>query len=233
MPTPVGQVSACQSTSTGVNGYIHVVSHSEFRLSGGRLCLDLIATLGRRHAEPVERIPDEATLADWLVAVDLLPPEPRPKVTSEQLGAYRELRERTHRLVHATMAGKKFGTEDITELNAVAARPDLAPQLVKPGAREVTWGDRNPVDAALATLARDAVTMLSGPRTDRIKECEHPDCSLLFFDDSQPGRRRWCSMDRCGNLVKIHAYRRRAPRLHDRIDGTGQQRTDLATGSSE
>ncbi|MFF1909458.1 CGNR zinc finger domain-containing protein [Kitasatospora sp. NPDC058218] len=37
-----------------------------------------------------------------------------------------------------------------------------------------------------------------------------PDCSLLFLDDSQARRRRWCSMDRCGNLAKIAGYRARA-----------------------
>jgi predicted RNA-binding Zn ribbon-like protein len=74
----------------------------------------------------------------------------------------------------------------------------------------VGWGAHHPVDAALATLARDVVDLLNGSRTPRIKECEHPDCSLLFFDDSQSGRRRWCSMERCGNLVKIAGYRQRA-----------------------
>ncbi|MFE7743242.1 CGNR zinc finger domain-containing protein [Nocardia sp. NPDC057455] len=33
------------------------------------------------------------------------------------------------------------------------------------------------------------------------------DCGLLFVDASRPGRRRWCSMDRCGNLSKVRRYR--------------------------
>jgi predicted RNA-binding Zn ribbon-like protein len=109
------------------------------------------------------------------------------------------------------MAGARWAAEDVELVNRVAAGPDLAPQLGSaPGGGTVGWGGHHPVDAALATLARDAVDLLNGPRTGRIKECEHADCSLLFFDDSQSGRRRWCSMDRCGNLVKIAGYRRRA-----------------------
>jgi predicted RNA-binding Zn ribbon-like protein len=65
---------------------------------------------------------------------------------------------------------------------------------------------------ALATIARDAVRLLGGPRATRIKECEHPDCSLVFLDETQSGRRRWCSMARCGNLVKIKSYRERRGR---------------------
>ena len=32
---------------------------------------------------------------------------------------------------------------------------------------------------------------------------------LLFVDQSRPGSRRWCSMQRCGNLAKVRSYRDR------------------------
>jgi predicted RNA-binding Zn ribbon-like protein len=185
-----------------------------FPLFGGRPCLNLIATLGRRHAQPVERLPDSEAFVAWLVAAQLLPHNSTIPVTERRLRAVRELREVAYRLVRATMAGRALGSADISRLNKAAARPDLAPQLRggagKKGYRVLRWGDQDPVDATLATVARDVVLLLSGPRTSRIKECEHPDCSLLFFDDSQSGKRRWCSMDRCGNLMKIAAYRQRS-----------------------
>ncbi|HEY4023777.1 MAG TPA: ABATE domain-containing protein, partial [Pseudonocardiaceae bacterium] len=184
-----------------------------FRLIGGRPCLDLIATYGKRHTEQgVERLPDRATLLDWLIVAGILPAEAGAvAVDAARLDGARALRESTNRLVRATMAGARWAAEDIELVNRVAAGPDLAPQLGSAaGNGTVEWGRHHPVDAALATLARDAVDLLSGPRTGRIKECERADCSLLFFDDSQSGRRRWCSMDRCGNLVKIAGYRQRA-----------------------
>lgn len=187
-----------------------------FVLLGGRPCLDLVGTLGRRHAEPVERIPDAAVLADWLVAAGVL--ATRPAATDGQLADLRDLREAVHRLTRATMAGQHWAGADVTLVNEVAARPDLAPQLpvgthgavpTAPSVPAPLRAPGHPVDAALATLARDAVALLTGARTARIKECEYPDCSLLFFDDSQSGARRWCSMDRCGNLAKIAGYRKR------------------------
>ncbi|WP_329599495.1 CGNR zinc finger domain-containing protein [Streptomyces pseudovenezuelae] len=48
-----------------------------------------------------------------------------------------------------------------------------------------------------------------GPLLERVKECENPSCSLLFLDDSQARRRRWCSMGRCGNRAKIAGCRSR------------------------
>ncbi len=183
---------------------------AEFRLIGGRACLDLIATLGKRHTDAVERIPDESTLMSWFVAAGVLPATALAvPVEAGQLDAVRRLRETANRLVRATMAGTALDPVEVAALNKAAGRPDLAPRLTGFGGCEVSWHGRHPVAAALATIARDAVALLSDPRTERIRECARPECSLLFFDESQPGRRRWCSMDRCGNLAKIAGYRQR------------------------
>jgi predicted RNA-binding Zn ribbon-like protein len=35
------------------------------------------------------------------------------------------------------------------------------------------------------------------------------DCSLVYVDTSRPGRRRWCSMEHCGNRHKVRTLRAR------------------------
>ncbi|MFS0723957.1 CGNR zinc finger domain-containing protein [Paenibacillus sp. 1P07SE] len=37
---------------------------------------------------------------------------------------------------------------------------------------------------------------------ERIRKCEHDSCILHFVDTSKSGKRRWCSMDLCGNRQK-------------------------------
>jgi predicted RNA-binding Zn ribbon-like protein len=186
-----------------------VMTGAEFRFVGGRPSLDLIATLGKRHVTPVERLANEAAAEAWLELAGVLPRGSGAKVSAAQLRALRRLREVIHRLVRAAMAGARPTPGDLKALNAAAAGPDLIPQLNEHGAEIVKWGERDPVEAATASIARDAVLLLARTPAKRIKECESADCSLLFFDESQSGRRRWCSMDRCGNLSKIHAYRRK------------------------
>jgi predicted RNA-binding Zn ribbon-like protein len=187
------------------------VGQSEkFPMSGGRSSLDLAATLGKRHTVPVERIPDGSAFAEWLVLAGVLTADAAAEPIEEgQLRDARELREGIYRLVRAVMAGQPLDDVDVALINDFAARPDLSPQL-RSDASAAIGIVGSPVDAALSTIARDAITLLTGPRTARIKECSKPECSLLFFDDSQSGNRRWCSMDRCGNLAKIGGYRKRA-----------------------
>jgi predicted RNA-binding Zn ribbon-like protein len=182
-----------------------------FVFVGGRPSLDFVATLGKRHANPVERMPDGDALARWLVLEGLVP-APLP-VTDRELGRARELREAIDALVRSNIAGTAPEAAAIRVVNAVAARPDLPPRLaVDAQGRAVASGGAGSPAQALSSIARDAARLLGGPLAARIKECEHPDCSLVFLDETQSGRRRWCSMDRCGNLVKIAGYRARRAR---------------------
>ena len=186
-----------------------------FPFIGGRPCLNFVATLGRRHTgTPLERLPDADALARWIEEADLragAADEP-VSVTAHDLSTARTLREALHRLLRAAMAGEAPDPADVTHVNEAAARPDLAPQLAErdDSSPPLSWKATHPGRAALATVARDAVLLISSSLLARVKKCENPDCSLLFLDDSQARRRRWCSMDRCGNLAKVAGYRSRS-----------------------
>jgi predicted RNA-binding Zn ribbon-like protein len=172
-----------------------------FHFLAGRLCLDLVATVGERWRRSFERLREPADLTRWLGDCSLALPE--LPVTPEELEATRELREAVNRIARGRAAGHDAPPGDLAIVNAAAAHPDLVPQL-PPG-----WRAPLSVSAALSTIARDAIALLSGPQADRIRECARPDCALLFVDASRPGTRRWCSMGGCGNRTKTAAYRRR------------------------
>src|SRR6266545_3862526 len=183
-----------------------------FPFIGGRPCLNFVATLGRRHGTPLERLPDTDALARWIGEATLSVGAEPARVTPRDLTDARTLREAIYRLLSAALDedAPEPDPADAAAVNEVAARPDLAPQLAEHGTGPLHWRAAHPAHAALATVARDAVLLLSSPLLERVKECENPDCSLLFLDDSQARRRRWCSMDRCGNLAKVAGYRSRS-----------------------
>jgi predicted RNA-binding Zn ribbon-like protein len=92
-------------------------------------------------------------------------------------------------------------------LNELAAEPPLVPRLLPGPAR--SWVGGQDVRTLLSSVARDAIDVLGGPRASRLKRCQGSRCALLFVDTSRSGRRRWCSMERCGNRAKVAAHRRR------------------------
>lgn len=92
-------------------------------------------------------------------------------------------------------------------LNELAVQPCLIPYLL-PGPTR-TWVADQGMRSLMSSVARDAIDVLGGPRTARLKRCEGSRCALLFVDTSRSGRRRWCSMERCGNRAKVAAHRGR------------------------
>lgn len=175
-----------------------------FHFKSGRPSIDFVTTVGERWRRSFERLRGPDDLARWFVEARVLDEE--PPVSASILAEARVLREAIYRT--AKLAGEgKPDPDDLAEINRWAARTPLAPALAPN--RTVTWTATEPAEAALATLARDAVDLIAGPLATRVRECARDDCALLFVDTSRPGKRRWCSMGGCGNKTKTATYRRR------------------------
>ncbi len=174
-----------------------------FHFKSGRPALDFCATTGERWRRNFERLRSPADLGRWAVEAGLLAQpsavsQPSPKDA-------RELREAIYRT--AKLAGEgKPAPADVGLINRWAAQPPLAPVLAADGQTATFAGN---VEALLATLAGDAIDLVTGPWAHRVRECASDTCALLFVDTSRPGRRRWCSMDGCGNRHKTATYRKR------------------------
>jgi predicted RNA-binding Zn ribbon-like protein len=64
------------------------------------------------------------------------------------------------------------------------------------------------LDEFLDPVVHSALELLTAKtELSKVHECGGPDCGWLFFDSS--GRRRWCSMEHCGNAAKVRRFRER------------------------
>lgn len=178
----------------------------DFRFRSGRLCLDFIATVGDREHMAFDRWRDEGDFGRWCVEAGLLASP--IDLTGDEFDAARRLREALYRLMAAALTHTAPDPADLRLVNEAALRPAFAPQLAAIGQSHV-WTSDSPFDAVLATVSRDAIDLLSGKAMARMRKCADGHCSILFLDASRPGKRRWCSMNGCGNKVKKAAYRKR------------------------
>lgn len=180
-----------------------------FRFDPGALCLELLATGGPGAYARFEVLTGPRELAAW-VAASRLPPGLRLAADGAGAASARGLRDALWDVVAARAHGTAPAPVSLATVNAAAAAPPLVPLIAADGTRAWAPGEA-PVTALLSTVARDAVDLLTGPHADRVRECAADDCALLFVDTSRPGRRRWCSMERCGNRHKVRAHRARRP----------------------
>jgi predicted RNA-binding Zn ribbon-like protein len=96
------------------------------------------------------------------------------------------------------------------QLNQVLARDRGSYQVGPTATVRVTGSDaasRFRIDLAAATL-----DVFSRDRAF-VRRCSNPACPLLFLDTSKSGRRRWCSMQTCGNRSKVAAHYQRSRAL--------------------
>jgi predicted RNA-binding Zn ribbon-like protein len=171
------------------------------RFRSGRPCLDFVHTAATASGAEPELVVDKGTLERWLAHVlgsDVVRAEP------DDVAAAHQLREALERLVRARGQGRPLTPGDVQILNVFAAAPPPVFQLTVDGAFAPSVIS---AAAGLSFLARDAIDLLAGPLGHRIRVCAADGCEFLFVDASRPGTRRWCSMQRCGNLSKLRAYR--------------------------
>lgn len=143
-------------------------------------------------------------LSDWIIAAGLPIVGPMP-ATSDHLRGARLLREAIYRCGLAAIAGKALDDADIAILNLAAAGAPLRPQYV---CDSLIYVGESPIEAALSTVAEDALRLLASPSRRRIRLC--PGCAMMFVDTSRPGKRLWCSSAAgCGNRAKVRNLRAR------------------------
>jgi predicted RNA-binding Zn ribbon-like protein len=168
----------------------------------GRLCIDAMLTGGEGPAlARLERWRDPSELSSWLAECPLAVPD--ASATDADLVRGRALRWSIWHAVNAAVRGEPPAAHDAAVIEDAAAAPPLVPTLA--------GGWRTPTAAAaLSTIARDAIDLLSDPaQRARLRVCAAPDCPVPFYDDSRPGTRRWCEPGRCGDRTRQRAHRAR------------------------
>ncbi|MFF8934939.1 CGNR zinc finger domain-containing protein [Streptomyces paradoxus] len=177
-----------------------------YRFDPGALCLELTTTGGPGFFARWEVLHEPSDLVTW-AGRSRLPDGLDLTVSAGELERARTLRDAVLLLASDRAHGRPLHTPHLDAVNAAAAAPPLVARIEADGTR--SWAPGATGSHLLATVARDAIDLFTGPCADRIRECGAHNCYLLFVDTSRPGRRRWCAMEHCGNREKVRAHRAR------------------------
>jgi len=176
-----------------------------YTFDAGALCLQFVVTGGEGERARWETLHAPADLQRWLRICPLALDD--VVVADDDVVAARRLREAVYQVAVRLAHDEPVRAADIRAIDDVAAAPPLVPVAGLDLQRG--WGSPVTAAQALSTLARDAIDLFTGPQASRIRQCGGERCGILFVDTSRPGKRRWCSMQRCGNLHKQRTFRTR------------------------
>ena len=189
-----------------------------FLFLGNHLALDLLNTRIVPERESVELLPDTVALEKWLLAAGLVTSTNGARLlrrwrdsaeAQSFLEELRRFRERLRAVVIQREAGEAVSARFLAELNRLLEKYPTRIALSAAGGmlqREVLFEPATPSEV-WAPIAAATADLLTEVDPSRIRKCES--CIMHFYDVSKKSSRRWCSMNICGNRVKVAAYRQR------------------------
>jgi predicted RNA-binding Zn ribbon-like protein len=177
-----------------------------FSFHRGSVALDFAGTVrSRASPAPEECLPDKEALRRWLEESGLAA-EVRPG--EADLLVARRLREAIFQLFSDAIDGRRFDADALALVNRAAEGLRLgAPRL--DGRLRARWVTEAPLALVFGRIAADAILQLS-QEPDRLRRCAREGCGALILSRSRGKRRKWCSMELCGNRAKVAAYRARS-----------------------
>ena len=126
----------------------------------------------------------------------------------------RRLREALFRLFEAARHGAGPAPRDLRLFNAYLHSALRKRRLEARGGAAWNWSwtrrTDDAFDSVLWPIALAAADLLTSPGRRQIGECAGEGCGWLFLDTSRSGRRRWCTMEGCGNRAKARRFYERA-----------------------
>lgn len=173
------------------------------------LALDLLNTEAQTHSGVVDYWATDEDVRRWLARHDVPLAQLSTPAPPGLLAGGRELRAAVRAAISARKSGLPVAVDALNEhLRAYLT----APQLLSDAAGRLVLSREAHCDAVaslLGPVAEAAATLLVEGDFSLVRQCEHPDCILWFYDRTKSHKRRWCSMAVCGNRHKATRFRER------------------------
>ncbi|WP_285141138.1 CGNR zinc finger domain-containing protein, partial [Lactococcus petauri] len=182
---------------------------SKFVIATDNLALNLVNTQIMRYKKKIELINDETDLLSWILIqkkltssapqkyqLDILESAVRTQDITEKVLKLREVigSELQHFMNH------EISLENwISDINKKLHNLPFTSYIVDNDHVLVPYNSTG-YRAFLSVIYLSLSELIENEDIKKLKHCANPECILIFLDKT--GRRKWCSMDICGNRNK-------------------------------
>jgi predicted RNA-binding Zn ribbon-like protein len=190
-----------------------------FLFVGNHPCLDFINTQMIVRENPTDLLGGCEDLVAWLVQASKVDKVQAVVVMTqwnhkdqEQLFEQGVMFRKTLReMVARIVARKSIPDSAVASINQILSRCPGYPQLVYAKGRfeRQFQSQAAQKEGLLAPLAEAASDLLCSGKLSLVKKCGNAACILYFYDTTKNHTRNWCSMQLCGNRIKVAAHYQR------------------------
>lgn len=188
------------------SGYMNEIKQ-KYEFVGNNLGVDFINTEVNVKGELVDLLQTESDVMAWLEQANIDADLARGINVGELL-AYRE---KTRQILTQIIENKSIENDAIATLNNYLQNYKMHYQFEhsSEGYQLINQNVCHSTSDIIGLLAYELANMLASDQRTYLKRCLNPDCVLMFVDNSRSHKRRWCSMDTCGNRAKVSKHYRK------------------------
>lgn len=188
---------------------IVVSMNATFVFIGNNLAVDLINTEIIFDGELTDLLPNKTALSRWLTVVKL--PIDNKHLTTRLHTDVLALRNAFKSAYAAQVSGLPASAKKLSTINKYLILHSTTQLLQCKSGQYTLQPTRKNLspEMILGQLAHAGALLLASPQAQQLKCCENPDCVLTFVDTSRNKKRRWCSMEECGNRAKVATHYRK------------------------
>lgn len=190
-------------------------------------CIDFVNTEILDQGRRLDLLGAFSDLLSWMVFAKMMTAAQAARAAYQwsnadrlaTLDAAKSFRALMREMIDQIARGKTVPETALREINRRLRSISIYPRVFKKGRgfeRRFESDFAQPAHL-LAALAESAVDLLCDYNLSLVKKCKNPACILYFYDTTRNHRRNWCSMEVCGNRMKVGAFYRRARLLRSRL----------------
>ena len=189
---------------------------TQFLFVGNHPCLDFVNTQMIVKGEPIDTLESFDDLVSWLIQANLMTTSHvnitraglSQKEATSLLEQAKNLRATMRDLAERIATRKPISDTSLQIINQFLSQRPCYPQLVRLKGRfeQRFHSVASPAQNILALIAESASNLLCQTDYTLIKKCGNPACILYFYDTTKNHARNWCSMQMCGNRMKVAAH---------------------------
>ena len=193
---------------------MNVKERSKYLWVGNFLAIDFVNTDIVLGGRAVDLLATPEDLVNWTEAAgypslnSVAAPGVAQDSALQEAKAYRALLRTSFA---AVAAGTTLPPGLLPQTNAYLGRPENIEKIIEHegGFRFTNYLQCITRKALMIPVARSMAKLLAEGDLSRLRKCKNAACVLYFYDTTKNGTRTWCSLDLCGNKLRIAASRKR------------------------
>lgn len=188
------------------SGYMNEIKQ-KYEFVGNNLGVDFINTEVNVKGELVDLLRTESDVMAWLEQANIEANLARG-IDVGKLFAFRKM---ARQVLSQIIEKESVESDAIATLNNSLQNYKMHYQLEQSseGYQLINQNVCHSTTDIIGLLAFELANMLASDQRTHLKRCLNPDCILMFVDNSRSHKRRWCSMDTCGNRAKVSKHYRK------------------------